>query len=179
MQSGARPSISKHLRQTLEREHAEALKSERAARTFKNYRLNLPGDPVDAQPLVTAAEWARVCARPVPPAVEGRPVVGIDLGGNRSLGALRRRSGRMAALKHGRLRRGRRHWPPRRHEDQVADDSYAELVRSGGLSVDAGRAVPDVASLLARIWAWEPQWRSFPTRTARLSCIRSSGDGLA
>ena len=31
-----------------------------------------------------------------------------------------------------------------------------ELVRSGGLSVDAGRAVPSVERLLSRIWAWEP-----------------------
>ena len=40
-------------------------------------------------------------------------------------------------------------------EDQVAEGTYTELVRSGGLSVDAGRAVPSVALLLARIWAWE------------------------
>ena len=34
--------------------------------------------------------------------------------------------------------------------------SYTELVRSGGLSVDEGRAVPSVERLLSRIWAWEP-----------------------
>ena len=42
------------------------------------------------------------------------------------------------------------------HEDHVADGAYAELVKSGGLSVDAGRAVPSVERLLSRVWAWEP-----------------------
>ena len=65
-------AINPHLRRTLAREHAAALSSERAARPFRQYRLNIPGEPVDTQPLVTAAEWARVCARPVP-ACEGAP----------------------------------------------------------------------------------------------------------
>ena len=30
-------------------------------------------------------------------------------------------------------------------------------MRSGGLVVDEGRAVPDIGLLLARIWSWEPQ----------------------
>ena len=59
-------AINPHLRRTLEREHAAALSSDRVARTFRQFRLNVPGESVDAQPLVTAAEWARVCARPVP-----------------------------------------------------------------------------------------------------------------
>ena len=29
-------------------------------------------------------------------------------------------------------------------------------MKSGGLSVDAGRAVPGIERLLARIWSWEP-----------------------
>ena len=79
-------AINPILRRTLAREHAAALSSERAARTFRQYRLNIPGEPVDTQPLVTAAEWARVCARPVP-ACEGRPTIGVDLGGSRSWSA--------------------------------------------------------------------------------------------
>ena len=42
------------------------------------------------------------------------------------------------------------------HEDQVPAGSYVELVRSGGLAVDEGRAVPDVGLLLSRIWSWSP-----------------------
>ena len=34
--------------------------------------------------------------------------------------------------------------------------TYSELARSGGLTVDDGRAVPGVDRLLSRIWAWEP-----------------------
>ena len=56
-------AINPHLRRTLAREHAAALASERAARPFRQYRLNIPGDPVDSQPLITSAEFERVCAR--------------------------------------------------------------------------------------------------------------------
>ena len=79
-------AINPHLRRTLEREHKAALASDRTSRTFKQFRLNLPGDPVDTQPLITTAEWARVCAREVPEC-EGAPIVGLDLGGTRSWSA--------------------------------------------------------------------------------------------
>ena len=79
-------AINPYLRRTLEREHKAAIQSERAARTFRQFRLNLPGDPVDSQPLVTGAEWERVTARPVP-ARAGRPTIGVDLGGTRSWSA--------------------------------------------------------------------------------------------
>ena len=41
-------------------------------------------------------------------------------------------------------------------EDHVHEGTYSELVRSGGLAVDAGRAVPGIDRLLSRIWGWEP-----------------------
>ncbi len=147
-------AINPYLRRVLEREHTAALASERAARTFRQFRLNIPGDPVDTQPLVTTAEWARVCARAVP-ACEGKPVIGVDLGGNRSWSAAAAiwPSGRIEAWA---LAPGSPSLADQERDDQVADDSYSELVRSGGLSVDAGRAVPGVDRLLSRIWAWEP-----------------------
>ena len=145
-------AINPHLRRVLEREHRAAIESERAARTFRQFRLNVPGDPVESQPLVTAAEWERVCARPVP-ACEGKPVIGVDLGGNRSWSAACSvwPSGRIEAWA---LAPGSPSLAEQERDDQVADDSYAELVRSGGLSVDAGRAVPSVERLLSRVWAW-------------------------
>ena len=79
-------AINPYLKRTLEREHKTALESERAARTFLQFRLNIPGDPVDSQPLITSEEWQRVCARPVPACAE-KPIIGIDLGGNRSWSA--------------------------------------------------------------------------------------------
>ena len=147
-------AINPYLRQTLEREHKAALASERAARTFRQFRLNLPGDPVDSQPLITSAEWERVCARPIP-ACEGKPIIGVDLGGNRSWSAA------AAIFPNGRIEAwavapGVPSLAEQEREDQVADGSYSELVQSGGLSVDAGRAVPSVSLLLSRIWAWEP-----------------------
>ena len=116
--------------------------------------MNLPGDPVDAQPLITSAEWERVCARPVP-AAEGRPVVGVDLGGNRSWSACAAifPTGRIEAWA---LAPGVPTLAEQEHADHVADGAYAELVKSGGLSLDAGRAVPSVERLLSRVWAWEP-----------------------
>ena len=147
-------AINKHLKRTLEREFKVALGSDRAARTFKQYRLNIPGDPVDQQPLVTTAEWKMVCARPVP-AAEGKPVVAVDLGGNRSWSAA------AAVFPTGRIEAwaiapGIPSLADQERDDQVAEDTYSELVRSGGLSVDAGRAVPGIERLLSRIWSLEP-----------------------
>ena len=147
-------AINPFLKQTLEREHAAALESDRAARTFKNFRLNLPGDPVESQPLITAPEWARVCARAVPEC-EGQPVIGVDLGGSRSWSAACAiwPSGRIESWA---LAPGVPSLAEQEREDQVPDGSYMELVKSGGLAADTGRAVPSVDRLLARIWALEP-----------------------
>ena len=145
-------AINPHLRRTLEREFRAALESERAARPFKQFRLNVPGDSVDAQPLVTTAEFARVVARPVPPREE-KPIIGVDLGGNRSWSAA------CALWPNGRIESwasapGVPDLLAQERADQVQEGTYSELVRSGGLSVDAGLAVPSVERLLSRIWAW-------------------------
>ena len=147
-------AINPHLKRTLEREHKAALESDRTSRTFKQFRLNLPGDPVDQQPLITTAEWARVCARPVPEC-EGAPIVGLDLGGTRSWSAAAAiwPSGRIESWA---IAPGVPDLASQEREDQVHQGSYTELVRSGGLSVDEGRAVPSIERLLARVWAWEP-----------------------
>ena len=147
-------TVNPHLRRTLEREHAAALLSERAARTFRQFRLNLPGDPVESQPLITTAEWSRICARVVPEC-EGKPLVGVDLGGSRSWSAAAAiwPSGRVESWA---LAPGVPSLADQEHEDQVPTDTYLELARSGGLSVDAGQHVPHVDRLLARVWSWEP-----------------------
>ena len=147
-------AINPYLKQTLEREHRAALKSERAARTFRQYRLNIPGEPVESQPLITMAEWQRVVARPVP-GCQGKPIIGVDLGGNRSWSAA------SAIWPNGRIEAwaiapGVPSLAEQERDDQVADDTYGELLRSGGLAVDVGRSVPSVERLLSRVWAWEP-----------------------
>ena len=147
-------AINPFMRRALEREHKVALGSDRAARTFRMYRLNLPGDPVDTQPLITTAEWARVCARAVPDC-EGSPIVGLDLGGTRSWSAASAiwPSGRIEAWA---LAPGVPTLSEQEREDHVHEGTYAELVRSEGLAVDVGRAVPGIERLLSRIWAWAP-----------------------
>ena len=147
-------AVNPHLRHALEREHKAALESDRAARTFRNYRLNLPGDPVDQQPLVTTAEWERVCARAVPDS-EGAPIVGLDLGGTRSWSAASSifPSGRIEAWA---IAPGVPSLSDQEKEDQVAPGTYLQLVQSGGLAVDEGRAVPSIERLLARVWNWNP-----------------------
>ena len=147
-------AINPHLRKTLEREYRAAIDSERAARPFKQFRLNIPGDPVDTQPLITSAEWARVVARPVP-ACEGKPIIGVDLGGNRSWSAAVGvwPSGRIEAWA---IAPGVPSLAEQEREDQITEGSYTELVTVGGLSVDAGLAVPSISTLLSRIWSWEP-----------------------
>ena len=147
-------AINPHLRRTLEREHKAALASERAALVFRQFRLNIPGDPVDSQPLITASEWERVCARPVPEC-EGKPVVGVDLGGSRSWSAAAAiwPSGRIESWA---IAPGQPSLADQEREDQVPEGAYVALVRSGGLSVDEGQHVPSIERLLARVWAWEP-----------------------
>ena len=165
-------AVNPHLRRTLEREHRAALESDRAARTFLKYRLNIPGEPVDTQPLITTAEWERVCSRAVPEC-EGQPIIGVDLGGNRSWSAAAALwpNGRVEAWA---LAPGTPSLASQERDDQVADDSYSELVRSGGLAVDAGRAVPSVERLLSRVWAWEPAAIvSDPYRSAELNQVVS------
>ena len=148
--------VNPFLEKTLRREFEDALKSERSAIPFRQYRLNLPGgESTGEQELISDSEWARIIEKPVPERV-GSPTVGCDLGSSRSFSAA-------AAL-----------WPNGRveswalapaipnlasleKEDQIPEGAYGDLVRSGGLTVDGDRAVPSPESLLARIWDWNPR----------------------
>ena len=162
-------AISKSMVRTLKREHDEALASDRAASAFLRYRMNINAPEVThAQPLITAAEFERVCARPVPPA-EGKPTIGIDLGGNRSWSAC------SAIFPNGRIESfavapGLPSLAEQERQDQVPDSTYTDLVRSGGLTVDEGNHVPSIERLLSRVWAWEPLCIvSDPYRSAELA----------
>ena len=162
-------AISKSMVRTLKREHDEALQNDRAASAFLRYRMNINAPEVThAQPLVTSSEWDRVTSRPVPPC-EGSPVIGIDLGGTRSwsAGSAVWPSGRIESWA---VAPGLPSLSEQEAADQVAPNTYVSLVRSGGLSVDEGRAVPDVERLLSRIWSWSPLCIvSDPYRSAELA----------
>ena len=162
-------AISKSMVRTLKREHDEALQNDRAASAFLRYRMNINAPEVThAQPLITSSEWGNICARKVPPA-EGRPVIGIDLGGNRSWSAC------SAVFPTGRIEAwvvapGVPSLAEQEGEDQVPEGAYVALVRSGGLGVDEGQHVPDVGRLLSRIWSWSPLCIvSDPYRSAELA----------
>ena len=147
-------AVNPHLRRALEREHQAALESDRAARTFAQYRLNIPGEKVDSQPLITSAEWERVCTKPIPE-ISGKPVIGLDLGGTRSWSAACSiwPSGRIESWA---IAPGKPSLSDQEKEDQVAEGTYLELVRSGGLAVDEGQHVPSIERLLSRVWNWNP-----------------------
>ena len=148
-------AISKSMVRTLKREHDEALASDRAASAFLRYRMNINAPEVThAQPLISEGEWGRVVSRPVPPA-EGKPVIGLDLGGTRSwsAGCAVWPSGRIESWA---IAPGVPSLAEQEREDQVPEGAYVELARSGGLAVDEGRAVPSIERLLARIWNWNP-----------------------
>ena len=164
-------AISKSMVRTLKREHDEALASDRAASAFLRYRMNINAPEVThAQPLVSEEEWSRVVSRPVP-ACEGKPTIGIDLGGSRSWSAA------CALWPNGRIESwacapGQPSLAAQERDDQVPEDSYTSLVRSGGLAVDEGHAVPDIGLLLARVWAWGPSVLvADPYRSAELHLI--------
>ena len=116
-------AVNPHLRHALEREHKAALESDRAARTFRNYRLNLPGDPVDSQPLITSAEWERVCAKPIPD-ISGKPVIGLDLGGTRSWSAAGCAVWPSGRIESWAIAPGVPSLSDQEREDQVAEGTY-------------------------------------------------------
>ena len=148
--------VNPFLEKTLRREFEEALKSERSAIVFRQYRLNLPGgESTGEQELISDSEWARIVARPVPDRV-GRPIVSLDLGSTRSWSAgasLWPESNRIEcwALTPGLTSLGEQE-----RQDQMPSNAYRELVAAGGLAIDEGNAVPRLSMLLSRIWQWEP-----------------------
>ena len=73
------------LKKTIKRELSEARKNSHLRPQFEAFRLNVHRQ-VDVSMLLEVEDFQRVEARPVPPRA-GSPVVGIDLGSNRSWSA--------------------------------------------------------------------------------------------
>ena len=148
-------AVNPFLKRRIEREYKRALVSERAAIPFRQYRLNIGGgESTGEQPLISESEWQRVCDRPIPPR-EAAPIIGVDLGGNRSWSAA------CAVFPSNRIEAwasapGIPALEDQESADQVPTGTYQELMKSGGLSIDTGLAVPSVERLLSRIWDWEP-----------------------
>ena len=91
-------NISAELRSKLLEERDAARGDSRLKGRFLSYRLNVPTAD-ESTMLLDVEDWQRACAREVPPR-DGRPIVGIDLGGGRAWSAAVAiwKSGRVEAL---------------------------------------------------------------------------------
>lgn len=129
-------AISVPFRRKLREERDAALRDTRLKARFLSYRLNRPS--ADEQSvLLTVPEWAKVCAREVPPR-RGRPIVGIDLGHSRSWSAA------VAAWPNGRIEAlattpGIPDLDSQEKRDRVPGGTYRSLVSGGLLAVEEGR----------------------------------------
>ena len=96
--------------------------------------------------LLLVSDWERVCARPVPPR-QGRPVVGIDLGGGRAWSAAAAiwRSGRVECLA---VAPGIPSLAEQEQRDQAPRGVYQALVDAGSLRIATGLRVQPPAALM-------------------------------
>ena len=129
---------SASLRATLLRERDEARVSDTLRRSFEAFRLNRMVD-VSNEVLVEADAWQRVEARDVPPRV-GRPIVGLDLGAERSWSAA------WCLWQNGRsecyaLAPGIPDLAERERQDAMPRGLYRRLADDGVLLVDEGLRV--------------------------------------
>ena len=130
-------------------ERGKARRDDRLRARFLSYRLNCPAsDP--ATVLLTAEDWRRVIARPVPAGV-GLPMVGIDIGGNLSWSAatLAWADGRVESIA---LIPGVPSVASQERRDSVAAGTYQRLVDAGVLIVATGKRVPSVSLLIDAVF---------------------------
>ena len=130
--------VSEPLRRTVLRERDEARKSYTLRRSYEAFRLNRMVD-VSHEVLVEVDAWKRVEGREVPPR-DGRPIVGVDLGSERSW------SGAWALWPNGRsevyaLCPGVPDLDERERQDAMPRGLYRRLHNAGVLLVDEGLRV--------------------------------------
>ena len=137
-------AISGDFRKRLLVERDEARVDSRLKGRFLSFRLNLPsGD--DSEVLLTVSDWERVTAREVPER-EGRPFVGVDLGGGRAWSAA------VAVWGNGRVEAravapGIPDLGEQEKRDRVPAGTYSNLYSMGQLEVADGLRVQPPAAL--------------------------------
>ena len=146
-------AISPEFRKKLLSERDKARADTRLKARFLSYRLNVPTADESAV-LLTVDDWERTAARPVPEP-EGRPVVGVDLGGGRAWSAAVAvwRNGRTEAIA---VAPGIPSIEAQEKRDRVPRGTYQRLVERGVLHVAEGLRVPPPAALLALVRPWMP-----------------------
>ena len=131
-------AISGDFRKRLKVERDAARVDSTLKARFLSYRLNRPsGD--ESEVLLTVTDWERVTAREVPER-EGRPIVGVDLGGGRAWSAAVAvwGNGRVEALA---VAPGIPDLDEQERRDRVPAGTYAKLYDMGQLEVAEGLRV--------------------------------------
>ena len=147
-------AVSADFRRKLLEERDAARRDTRLKARFLSYRLNVPtGD--ESTMLLTVDDFERMAARPVPPR-EGRPLVGVDLGGGRAWSAAVAcwKSGRVEALA---CAPGVPSLDEQERRDRVPKGTYRALAAKGGLRIAEGLRVQPPSELWRAIReAWGP-----------------------
>ena len=147
-------AVSAAFRAKLLEERDKARSDGRLKARFLSYRLNVPsGD--ESTVLLTRDDWERVCSRAVG-VRDGRPVVGVDLGGGRAWSAAVAlwRSGHVEAVA---VAPGVPSLAEQERRDRVPSGTYQRLAAAGVLATDGDRRVPRVETLMDRALAWRPE----------------------
>ena len=137
------------LRKTILRERDDARRSPELRPAFEAYRLNRQV-AVYSDVLIPVEAWKRVEARTVPPR-EGRPIVGIDLGSERSWSAAwcLWRNGRSECYA---VCPGVPSLADRERQDAMPRGLYRRLAADGVLVVDEGLRVSRPATLIDHLF---------------------------
>ena len=166
-------AISAAFRRKLLEERDAARRDSRLKARFLSYRLNLPSAD-ESTTLLTVDDWERVLARPVPPR-EGRPVVGVDLGGGRAWSAAVAmwQNGRLEALA---IAPGLPGIEEQERRDRAPRGCYRRLAETGVLRLADGLRVPPVKMLVDAVRPWAP--RVIICDRFELNRLRDEGRGL-
>ena len=141
-------------RETLLEERDDARGDPRLRAAFQSYRLNVPSLD-ETSVLLTTADWDLATARQVAPR-SGRPIVGLDLGRDRSWSAAVGwwpKTGRVEAVA---VAPGLPGLDAQERRDKVNQGTYLKLVDAGQLTMVDGLRVVPPAALVDRIREWRP-----------------------
>ena len=140
--------LDAHTRKVVLEERDNARKDSRLRARFLTYRLNIPSQDSAAM-LLSVDDWRKIRRREVPER-EGRPVVALDVGENRSWCAA------VAMFSNGRtearaLAPGLPSLSEQERRDHVPKGSYTRLHEAGILELAEGLHVPPPAQLWAMV----------------------------